>query len=156
MPPEDFDVYLRNIMNRLATRQAPMSAVCGAEAAAPVEPSADEDQVIYILSNSETQFTRFIMYYARELFKRMATLHTHLILSCTQARSNLVDDIEPESTWEAGLHEQTQLTDDNSALHLARLAPQGPSWLARHAALAADNVPNLGDSSTRWRRPADT
>ena len=117
MPPADFDVYLRNIMNRLATRQAPMSAVCGAEAAAPVEPSADEEQVIYILSNYETQFTSFIMYYAREPFKRMATLHTHLILSCTQARSNLEDDIEPESTWEeAGLHEQTQLTDDNGAL----------------------------------------
>ena len=115
MPPADFDVNLRNIMNRLATRQTPMSAVCGAEAAAPVELSADEDQVIYILSNYETQFTSFIMYYAREPFKRMATLHTHLILSCTQARSNLEDDIEPESTWEAGLHEQTQLTDDNSA-----------------------------------------
>jgi hypothetical protein len=49
VPPAVFDVYMRKIMDGLATRQAPVSAVCGAVAATPVEPSADEDQVLYAL-----------------------------------------------------------------------------------------------------------
>ena len=67
------------------------------------------------------------MYFAREPLKHMATFHSHIFLSCTQARSYLEEDIEPETMWEAGLPKQTQLTevglpkqtqltDDNGAL----------------------------------------
>ena len=53
MPPAAFGVYTLDIMHRLATRQAPVSAVCGAVAATPVEQSAIGDQVLHIARASQ-------------------------------------------------------------------------------------------------------
>ena len=59
MSPAAFDVYTLDIMHRLATGQAPVSAVSGAVAATPVEQSAIEDQVLH----TSLLFTCYIKLY---------------------------------------------------------------------------------------------